>query len=69
MRDPLTDAPVGVQRVALATANGKVTKIERRAYGGLGVVKLWPLNGDARLVAGEGVETVLAAATRIPWRG
>jgi DNA polymerase len=69
MRDPLTDEPVGVQRVALAHANGAVTKIERRAFGGLGAVKLWPLNGGDLLVAGEGIETVLAAATRIPWRG
>jgi hypothetical protein len=68
MRNPLTDEPVGIQRVALTHTNNAVTKIERRAYGGLGVVKLWPLNGS-QLVAGEGIETVLAAATRIPWHG
>jgi phage/plasmid primase-like uncharacterized protein len=27
------------------------------------------INGDARLVIGEGIETVLAAATRIPFEG
>jgi putative DNA primase/helicase len=32
-----------------------------------GVVKLWP--ADETLVVGEGLETVLAAATRIPYRG
>jgi Toprim domain len=32
----------------------------------MGVVKLWPaVNG--RLVLGEGIETVLAAATRVPY--
>jgi CHC2 zinc finger/Toprim domain len=69
MRDPLTDAPVGVHRIRLEQANGRVTKIDRMALGRLGVVKLWPLNGGEQLVAGEGIETVLAAATRIPYRG
>jgi hypothetical protein len=36
--------------------------------GGAGTVKLWPLAGP-QLVVGEGIETVLAAATRIPYRG
>jgi Toprim domain len=35
----------------------------------MGAIKLWPLDGTGQLVAGEGLETVLAAATRIPWRG
>jgi hypothetical protein len=69
MRDAVTDAPVGVQRIGLAVdSDGKVTKQARRALGHKGVVKLWPTNGDRRLTIGEGVETVLAAATRIPWR-
>jgi hypothetical protein len=34
--------------------------------GHAGVVKLWP--ATAQLVVGEGIETVLAAATRIPYR-
>jgi hypothetical protein len=63
MRDPLTDAPVGIQRVALEHRNGKIEKIERRMLGCAGVVKLWP--AGTQLVAGEGLETVLAAATRI----
>jgi hypothetical protein len=69
MRDAVTDAPVGVQRIGLAIdSDGKVTKQARRVLGHRGVVKLWPANGDGRLTIGEGVETVLAAATRIPWR-
>jgi DNA polymerase len=67
MRDPLTDAPLGVQRVALEERDGQVRKIERRMLGQAGVVKLWP--AGETLVAGEGLETVLSAATRIPYRG
>ena len=67
MRDPLTDAPVGIQRIALrAERDGQVQRIERRMLGGAGVVKLWP--AGETLVVGEGLETVLAAATRIPYR-
>jgi DNA polymerase len=62
-RDPLTDEPVGIQRVALEHRNGKIEKIERRMLGCAGVVKLWP--AGAQLVVGEGLDTVLAAATRI----
>jgi DNA polymerase len=69
MRDPVTDAPAGIHRIALAQENGVVTKIERRALGGMGVVKLWPVNGDCRLAVGEGIETVLAAATQMSFRG
>ena len=32
-----------------------------------GVVQLWP--ADRQLVIGEGLETTLAAATRLPYRG
>jgi DNA polymerase len=69
MRDAVTDTPVGVQRIALAVDHaGRVTKQGRRALGHKGVVKLWSAADDGRLTIGEGVETVLAAATRIPWR-
>ena len=44
-------------------------KIDRRALGHVGMVKLWPVNGSERLIVGEGIETVLAAATRIDHRG
>jgi DNA polymerase len=67
MRDPVTDAPVGIQRTALQEKDGQVLKLERRMLGRVGVVKLWPASTD--LVIGEGLETVLAAATRIPHNG
>jgi hypothetical protein len=69
MCDPLTDAPVGVHRIGLEQTNGIVAKIDRMALGRMGVVKLWPLNGSELLVTGEGIETTLAAATRIPYCG
>jgi DNA polymerase len=69
MRDPVTDAPVGIHRIGLKQENGAVLKIDRRALGHMGVVKLWPINGIGHLVIGEGIETTLAAATRIPYRG
>jgi hypothetical protein len=59
--------PCGIHRIALAETDGKVDKIGRMALGAMGVVKLWPAN--SRLVVGEGIETTLAAATRIPYRG
>jgi Toprim domain-containing protein/CHC2-type zinc finger protein len=67
MRDPVTDIPVGIHRIGLAQDNGTISKIDRMALGRMGVVKLWPLNGSEQLVAGEGIETVLAAATRISY--
>jgi hypothetical protein len=69
MRDPATDAPVGIHRIGLAQENGAIIKLGRMALGHMGVVKLWPLNGNGQLVVGEGIETVLAAATRISYRG
>jgi DNA polymerase len=61
----LTDhAPVGIQRVAL-TADAQ--KIERRMLGRWGAVMFWPPR--SQLVIGEGIETVLAAATRKLYRG
>jgi hypothetical protein len=62
MRDARTDAPTGIQRTGL-TVDAK--KIDRRMLGRIGAVKLWP--AGAQLVIGEGLETVLAAATRIPY--
>ena len=66
MRDPLTDEPIGIQRIALEHRDGKIEKIERRMLGRAGVVKLWP--AESTLTIGEGLETVLAAATRILYR-
>jgi DNA polymerase len=69
MRDSVTDAPIGVHRIGLAMENGTVIKLDRMALGRMGVVKLWPMNGGGQLVVGEGIETTLAAATRISYRG
>jgi DNA polymerase family A/Toprim domain/CHC2 zinc finger len=59
LRDVATDAITGIHRIAL-TADAR--KIERRMLGRTGAVKLWP--AGAQLVVGEGIETVLAGATR-----
>jgi CHC2 zinc finger/Toprim domain len=68
-RDPTTDRPTGIHRIQVALNNRKV---ERKMLGPVGgsVIKLWP-DEDVTygLVIGEGVETVLAAATRIEYRG
>ena len=69
MRDPVADAPIGVHRIGLAVENGTVIKLDRMALGRMGVVKLWPMNGNGQLVVGEGIETTLAAATRISYHG
>ena len=63
MRNPISDAPTGIQRIALAP---DAQKIDRRMLGTAGVVKLWP--AGKQLVVGEGLETTLAAATRLPYR-
>jgi DNA polymerase len=67
MRDPVTDAPVGIQRIALEHQYGRIVKLERRMLGHAGVVKLWP--AGSALAIGEGLETTLAAATRVLYRG
>jgi phage/plasmid primase-like uncharacterized protein len=55
--------PTGIHRIALT---GDARKIDRKMLGRWGAVKLWP--ATTQLVIGEGIETVLAAATRIPYR-
>jgi hypothetical protein len=62
MRNVVTDAPTGIHRIALTP---DARKIERRTLGNRGVVKLWP--AGTQLVVGEGLETVLAAASRISY--
>jgi hypothetical protein len=69
MRDPVTAIPVGIHRIGLAVERDKIIKLDRMALGRMGVVMLWPLNGGGQLVVGEGIETVLAAATRVSYRG
>jgi len=68
MRDPVTAVPIGIHRIGLAVENGAVVKLDRMALGRMGVVMFWPMNSSGRLVIGEGIETVLAAATRIPYQ-
>jgi hypothetical protein len=67
MRDPVTAVPTGIHRIGLAEENGAVVKLDRMALGRMGVVMFWPMIGRGRLVVGEGIETVLAAATRISY--
>ena len=50
----------GIQRTALTP---DAQKIDRKMLGPAGVVQLWP--AGKRLVIGEGLETTLAAATRL----
>jgi DNA polymerase len=69
MRDPVTAVPTGIHRIGLAIKNGAVVKLDRMALGRMGVVMFWPKNGSGQLVVGEGIETVLAAATRVSYRG
>jgi DNA polymerase len=59
LRDPATDAITGIHRIGLTP---DARKIERRMLGRTGAVKLWPVG--PQLVVGEGLETVLAGATR-----
>jgi hypothetical protein len=69
LRDALTDAPTGIHRIALTPEVFAGGKVERRLLGrqGRGVAKLWPAGSE--LVVGEGIETVLAAATRVRHHG
>ena len=64
MRNPISGQPTGIQRTAL-TADAR--KIDRMMLGLAGVVQLWP--AGQQLVIGEGLETTLAAATRLDYRG
>jgi DNA polymerase len=59
-RDVASDEPVSIHRIALTP---DARRIERRMLGSGGVVKLYPASDH--LIVGEGIETTLAAATRI----
>jgi DNA polymerase len=69
-QDVETDAFAGIHRVALtASAFTPSGTVERRMLGrwpGRRAIKLWPASDT--LVVGEGIETVLAAATRVQER-
>ena len=67
MFNPFTLKPAGVHRTALTS---DAQKIDRKMLGPAGFVMLWGVepNGNS-LVIGEGLETTLAAATRLDYRG
>ena len=69
-RDAETDAPAGIHRIALTPEVLAGGKVERRMLGrwpAARAIKLWP--AESSLVIGEGIETVLAAASRLQHRG
>jgi Toprim domain/CHC2 zinc finger len=69
-RDIATDEPAGIHRIALTREVFSGGKVERRSLGRWPrprAIKLWP--AGEHLFLGEGIETVLAAATRLQHRG
>jgi hypothetical protein len=66
-RDVRTDAPAGIHRIALTPEGDKIERKSLGRWPGVRAIKLWPVG--LHLVVGEGLETVLAAATRIPYGG
>jgi hypothetical protein len=68
-RDVTTDEFAGIHRIALTPDVFAGTKVERRMLGSWPApraIKLWP--AGEHLFLGEGIETVLAAATRFGMR-
>ena len=68
-RDVLTDEFAGIHRIALTKDVFAGAKVQRRTLGSWPTpraIKLWPATDQ--LFLGEGIETVLAAAT-LPYRG
>jgi hypothetical protein len=68
-RDIDSDEPAGIHRIALTPEVLAGGEVERRSLGRWQrprAVKLWP--ATTILYLGEGIETVLAAATRLPYR-
>jgi hypothetical protein len=69
-RDAETEAPAGIHRIALTPEVLAGGKVERRMLGrwpAPRAIKLWP--AESSLVIGEGIETVLAAASHLQHRG
>jgi hypothetical protein len=69
-RDVISDAPAGIHRIALTPdvfAGGKVRRKMLGPWPTPRAIKLWPATDQ--LFFGEGIETVLAAATRVQYRG
>jgi CHC2 zinc finger/Toprim domain len=68
-RDVESDEPAGIHRIALTPEVLAGSEVERRSLGRWPrprAIKLWP--ATTMLYLGEGIETVLAAATRLPYR-
>lgn len=69
-RDVENDTPAGIHRIALTPDVFAGAKVERRTLGRWPrprAIKLW--RSGPRLYVGEGIETTLAASTRIKHRG
>jgi CHC2 zinc finger len=69
-RDVEGDAPAGIHRIALTPETLAGGKVERRMLGRwptARAIKLWP--AGSRLFVAEGIETALAAATRLQFHG
>jgi DNA polymerase I-like protein with 3'-5' exonuclease and polymerase domains len=68
-RDVESEEPAGIHRIALTPDVMTGGEVERRSLGRWPkprAIKLWP--AATILYLGEGIETVLAAATRLPYR-
>jgi DNA polymerase I-like protein with 3'-5' exonuclease and polymerase domains len=68
-QDIESNEPAGIHRIALTPEVMAGGEVERRSLGRWPrprAIKLWPATGV--LYLGEGIETVLAAATRLPYR-
>jgi hypothetical protein len=65
--DPLTAEPMAIHRTFITPAGEKVGRRYLGPKGGC-VIRLWPDIGQT-LVVGEGIETVLSAATNLTYRG
>jgi DNA polymerase len=65
-RDVETDAPAGIHRIALTAEAQKIDRMMLGSWPHPRAIKLWP--AAKQLCLGEGIETVLAAATKITYR-
>jgi Toprim domain len=66
--DVVTGAPAGIQRIGVRDGH-KVDKFSKGPVSGC-VVRLWPNDAIKNgIVLGEGVETTLAASTRLCFKG
>jgi hypothetical protein len=66
-RDVETDEPAGILRTALTPEGQKIDRLSLGRWRGVRVIKLWP--AGETLIVGEGIETVLAAATQLTHNG